>query len=99
MTTHVSRTPNSPPMNSMSTRRYISTYVANPKGGYREPSVVIAQIHDHKDGHYVRPNRVAPKYPNFKKDVDLDVHVKVFNYVMKANVETSKNISLHLTIC
>jgi hypothetical protein len=43
MTTHVSRTANSPPMNSMSTKRYISTYVTNPKGGYREPFVVIAQ--------------------------------------------------------
>jgi hypothetical protein len=37
----------------------------------------------------VRPNMVALKYPNFKKDVDLDAHVKVFNYIVKANAKTS----------
>jgi hypothetical protein len=31
---------------------------------------------------------VALKYHDFKKDVDLNVHVKVFNSVVKANVET-----------
>jgi hypothetical protein len=31
---------------------------------------------------------VAFKYPDFKKDVDLDAHVKVLNFVVKANVET-----------
>jgi hypothetical protein len=31
---------------------------------------------------------VTLKYHDFKKDVDLDVHVKVFNFVVKVNVET-----------
>ncbi len=31
---------------------------------------------------------VALKYPDFKKDVDLDAHVKVLNFVVKTNVET-----------
>jgi hypothetical protein len=38
----------------------------------------------------VKPNKVAFKYPNFKKNVDPDVHVKVFNPIMKENVEASK---------
>jgi len=45
-------------------------------------------ILDHKDGHYVRPNMVAFKYPDFKKDVDPNVLVKVFNSLVKVNVET-----------
>ncbi len=45
-------------------------------------------ILDHKDGHYVRPNMVAFKYPDFKKDVDPNVPVKVFNSLVKVNVET-----------
>jgi hypothetical protein len=36
----------------------------------------------------VRSNKVAFKYPNFKKNVDPDVHGKVFNLIMKANAET-----------
>jgi len=36
----------------------------------------------------VRANKVAFKYPNFKKDVDLDAHVRMFNFVVKANVKT-----------
>jgi hypothetical protein len=31
---------------------------------------------------------VALKYPDFKKDVDPDAHVKVLNFVVKKNVET-----------
>jgi hypothetical protein len=58
------------------------------KGGYWEPIVVTTRILDHKDGHYVRPNRVALKYLNFKNDVDQDAHVKVFNYVVQANAKT-----------
>ncbi len=38
----------------------------------------------------MRPNKVVFKYPNFKKDVDLDAHVKVFNYVVKGNAKSSK---------
>jgi hypothetical protein len=62
--------------------------VVDSRGGYWEPVVVITPIFDHKDGHYVRPNRVTFKYLDFKKDVDPNVHVRVFNYVVKANVET-----------
>ncbi len=57
------------------------------KGGYRKPIVVIAPIFYHRNDHYVRPNRVAFKYPNFKKDVDPNVHVRMFNFVLKTNVE------------
>jgi hypothetical protein len=35
------------------------------KGGYREPIVVTTPILDHKNGHYVRPNKVVLKYPDF----------------------------------
>jgi hypothetical protein len=58
------------------------------RGGYQEPIVVTTPILDHKDGHYVRPNKVASKYPNFKKDVDLDVHVTMFNFSIKMNAKT-----------
>ncbi len=87
MTTHVNKTIDRPLMSSMAIRRYRSAHVVNLRGGYREPSIVIAQILDHNDGQYVRSNKVAFKYPNFKKDVDLDVHVKVFNSIVKANVK------------
>ncbi len=36
----------------------------------------------------MRPNRVAFKYHDFKKDVDPNAHVRVFNYVMKGNAKT-----------
>jgi len=38
----------------------------------------------------VRLNKVTIKYPDFKKDAsaDVDVHVRVFNFTMKANAET-----------
>jgi plasmid replication initiation protein len=36
----------------------------------------------------VRPNKVALKYPDLKKDVDLDVHVRMFNFIVKANEKT-----------
>ncbi len=97
MTTHVNRATNQPPMNSMVAGGYKSADVVNPKGGYQKPFVVTVPILDHRDGHYVRLNRVALKYPYFKKDVDLDVHVGVFNFIIKANV---KNIlSMYLVIC
>jgi hypothetical protein len=38
----------------------------------------------------VRPNRVVFKYLDFKIDVDLNVHVKVFNSVVKVNAESFK---------
>jgi hypothetical protein len=54
-------------MSSMVIRRYKNVDAANLKGGYRKPSIVTTQIPNHKDGHYVRPNRVAFKYLDFKK--------------------------------
>jgi hypothetical protein len=51
---------------------------------------ITARILDHRNGHFVKPNRVALNYPHFKKDIDPDVHVKMFNYVVKANVKISK---------
>ncbi len=90
MTIHMNKIANQPSMNLMATRRYISVNAMNPKGGYQEPFVVIAQIPNHKDGHYGRPNMVALKYLDFKKNVNPNVHVKVFNSTIKANVKTSK---------
>jgi hypothetical protein len=58
------------------------------KGKYWEPIIIIVPILDHRDGNYVRPNRVALKYLDFKKGVDLDVHVKVCNYAIKENAKT-----------
>jgi hypothetical protein len=75
-------------MNSMAIRRYRSANAVNLRRGYREPFVVIAQIPNHSVGQYVRPNRVTLKYLNFKKDVDLDAHVKMFNSTIKTNVKT-----------
>jgi hypothetical protein len=72
----------------MFVRGYKSANAMNPRGGYWKPYVVTAQILDHKDGHYVRPNKVALKYLDFKKYVNLDAHVKMFNYVVKENVKT-----------
>ncbi len=40
------------------------------------------------NGHYVRPNIVALKYLDFKKNVDPNVHVRMFNCVVKVNAET-----------
>jgi hypothetical protein len=50
--------------------------VMHSKGGYREPIAIITPILDHINGHYVKPNKVAFKYLDLKKDVDLDVHVR-----------------------
>jgi hypothetical protein len=72
-------------MSSMVVGGYKSANVANPKGRYREPFVVTTPIFYHRDGHYVRPNTVAFKYLDFKKDVDPNARVKVFKYVIKAN--------------
>jgi hypothetical protein len=58
--------------------------------------VVIIPIFYHKDAHNVRPNRVAFKYPNFKKDVDPYAHVTVFNSIVKANAETSKKYIINV---
>jgi len=99
-TTHVNMTTNRPLMSSMATGGCKSANIMHSRRGCWEPIVVIAPIFYHKDGHYVRLNRVALKYPNFKKDVDLDVHVRMFNLVVKANAKTSKSIlSMLLVIC
>ncbi len=65
-----------------------SANAVHPRGGYRKPIIIIAPILDHKDGHYVRSNRVALKQPDLKKNVDPYDHVKVFNFVVKVNAET-----------
>ncbi len=75
-------------MSSMAVGRYRIANVVNLRKGYRKPFVVIAQIPNHSVGQYVRPNMVTLKYPDFKKDVDLDAHVRVFNSTVKANVKT-----------
>jgi hypothetical protein len=67
---------------------YKSVDVTNPKGRYQELSTITTQILDHRDGHYVRPNRVALKYLDFKKEIDPNAHVRVFNSIIKTNVET-----------
>jgi hypothetical protein len=54
----------------------------------RDTFIVTTPILDHIDGHYVMPNKVALKYRDFKNNVDLDAHVRVFNFAIKPNVET-----------
>jgi hypothetical protein len=90
MATHVNMTIDRPPMILMVVREYKSTDAENPIRRYWKPFVVTAKVPNHKNGHFVRPNRVALKYPNFKKYVHPDVYVRVFNFVMKANVKTFK---------
>jgi hypothetical protein len=65
MTIHVNKTVDQPLMSSMAIGGYRSTNVENPRGGYRKPSVVTVKIHDHRNGHFVRPNRVVFKYLDF----------------------------------
>jgi hypothetical protein len=76
-------------MSLMVAKRYKNVNATNPKGGYQKPFVVTIPILVHGDGHYVKPNKVAFKYLDFKKNVDLNVHVKVFNFIVKANARTS----------
>jgi hypothetical protein len=52
-------------MNSMDVGSYKSSDATNPRGGYQESFVITTQIPHHKIGHYVRPNMVALKYPNY----------------------------------
>ncbi len=89
MTTHVNRIVDRPLMSLMVAKRYKNVNATNPKGGYQKPFVVTIPILVHGDGHYVKPNKVAFKYLDFKKNVDLNVHVKVFNFIVKANARTS----------
>jgi hypothetical protein len=55
---------------------YKSANVMNLRKGYGKPSILIAQILDHKIGHYVRPNKVALKYLDLKKDANPDAHLE-----------------------
>jgi hypothetical protein len=89
-TIHVNKIVDRPPVSSMAIGGYKSADVMNPRGGYQEPSAVIAQMSDHKSGHYVKLNRVALKYFDLKNDANPYAHVKVFNFAIKANGETSK---------
>jgi hypothetical protein len=73
-------------MSSIATRGYRNTYSEDPKGGHQEPSIITQGTSDHINGNFMKPNMVAFKYPDFKKDVDLDAHVRVFNFVVKVNV-------------
>jgi hypothetical protein len=42
---------------------------------------------------------VALKYFDFKKNVNLNVHVKVFNSIIKANVETFEEYIINVFSC
>jgi hypothetical protein len=75
----VNKTTYQPLMSSIAVKGYRSANVMNRKIGYWEPFVVTTLIPNQKNGHYVRPNKVAFKYHDFKKDVNPNVHVKVFN--------------------
>jgi hypothetical protein len=90
MTTHVR-----PPMSLIVAGRYISTNVQNSNKRHRELFINTRGISDHKNGHIVRSSKVALKYRNLKKDVDLNAHGRMFNYIVKANVETSKNYTIN----
>jgi hypothetical protein len=69
---------------------YKNVDAMNPQGGYQESSAITVQIFDHKNGHDVKPNRVVLKYPDLKKTANPYAHVRVFNFVVKANAKTSK---------
>jgi hypothetical protein len=77
ITIHMNKTTNRPLMSSMVVGGYKSIDVVHLRRRYQELIVVIVPILDHKDGHCVKPNKVALKYPDFKKDVDPNVHVRM----------------------
>jgi hypothetical protein len=56
-TTHVNKTANWPLMSSRVARGCRSANVVHSRGGYWEPIIVTPPILDHRDGHYVKPNR------------------------------------------
>ncbi len=86
-------TPYWPPMSLIATRGYKSIDVENLRGGYWKSFIIIAKILDHRNGHSVRPNKVAFKYFDFKKYVNLDVHVRLFNFVVRLMKFFKKSIS------
>jgi hypothetical protein len=57
MTTRVNKIAYQQSMNSIVMGGYISRNAEILKGGY--PSIVIARIPDHKNGHAMRPNKVV----------------------------------------
>jgi hypothetical protein len=73
---------------------YKNANVVNPEGGYQEPFVVITLILAHINSYYVKSNRLAFKYLDFKKDVNPNAHVKMFNFVIKVNAKTMFNYTL-----
>jgi hypothetical protein len=95
-TTRVNKTTDRSLMSSMVVGGYKSANVVHPRGRYREPIVVIVPILDHKDGHYVRPNMVVFKYPNFEKDVDPNAQVIMFSSVVKINAKTSEEYIINV---
>ncbi len=90
MIIHVNRITYQSLMSSMVIGGYKNANATNLKRGYQEPSIVTTPILNHRDGHYVRPNKVAFKYLDFKKDANPNAHVRVFNSIVKENVKTSK---------
>jgi len=81
-------------MNSMVVGRYKSADVVHPRGGYQKSIAInLPNFFYHRDGHYVRPNMVAFKYPDFIKNVDPYVHVRVFNFAIKQMQRLLKSIS------
>jgi len=88
MITHVHKIKDKPLMNSIAVKGYKNIGAKNSKGGHYEPSFITHGIPNHRNGHFVRPNKVALKYHDFKENVDLYAHVKGFNFVVKVKVET-----------
>ncbi len=95
MTTHVNKTAHRPLMNLMAVKRHKSGDVVHSKGRYQKSIVVIVPIFNHIDALYVKPNMVALKYLDFKKNVDLDVDVRVYNSIVKTNAKTSMRLAIH----
>jgi hypothetical protein len=96
MIIHVKRIVDRPSMSLMVVGGYRSENVVHPKRGYREPIDVIALIFYHRDGHYVRSNKVLLKYIDFKKKIYPNAHVRMFNFIVKSNVETSEEYIINV---
>ncbi len=96
MTIRVNKIADQPLMNLIVARGYRSTDVENIREGYRKPFVVTEEIPTHRNGHYVKLNMVAINYPNFIKNADPNVHVRVCNSTMKANAETFKEYIINV---
>jgi hypothetical protein len=54
------------------------------------PFTGVVGITKIKNNHSNRLNKVLLKYPNYKKDVNLNAHIKMFNFAMKVNGKTSR---------